>query len=38
MTIEELERAFLDIDFQANRIAKLKELDPEHLHKFNMRS
>jgi len=38
MGIEELERAFLDIDFQANRIAKLKEVDPEHLHKFNQRS
>lgn len=38
MSIEELERAFLDIDFQANRIAKLKELNPEHLHKFNVRS
>jgi hypothetical protein len=38
MSIEELERAFLDIDFQANRIAKLKELDPGHLHKFNVRS
>jgi hypothetical protein len=36
--IEELERAFLDIDFQANRIAKLKEVDPDHLHKFNQRS
>ena len=35
MTIEELERAFLDLEFQANRIAKLKEVDPEHLQKFN---
>jgi len=38
MTIEELERAFLDLEFQANRIAKLKEIDPDHLHKFNERS
>ena len=38
MGIEELERAFLDIAFQANRIAKLKKIDPEHLHKFNVRS
>lgn len=38
MTIEELERAFLDLEFQANRIAKLKEVDPEHLQKFNARS
>jgi len=38
MGIEELERAFLDIDFQANRIAKLKKVDPEHLHKFNQLS
>jgi hypothetical protein len=38
MSIEELERAFLDIDFQANRIAKLPQIDPEHLHKFNKRS
>jgi hypothetical protein len=38
MTIEELERAFLDLEFQANRIAKLKEVDADHLHKFNERS
>lgn len=38
MTIEELERAFLDLEFQANRIAKLKQIDPDHLHKFNARS
>jgi len=38
MSIEELERAFLDLEFQANRIAKLKEIDPDHLHKFNNRS
>jgi hypothetical protein len=38
MTIEALERAFLDLEFQANRIAKLKEIDPDHLHKFNARS
>ena len=38
MTIEELERAFLDLEFQANRIAKLKEVDTDHLHKFNERS
>lgn len=37
MPIEELNRAFLDIDFQANRIAKLKSLDTAHLQKFNMR-
>ena len=38
MTIEDLERAFLDLEFQANRIAKLKEVDADHLHKFNTRS
>ena len=38
MSIEALERAFLDLEFQANRIAKLKEIDPDHLHKFNARS
>lgn len=38
MSIEELERAFLDIDFQANRIVKLKHVDAEHLRRFNMRS
>jgi hypothetical protein len=38
MTIEALERAFLDLEFQANRIAKLKEIDPDHLQKFNARS
>lgn len=38
MTIEALERAFLDLEFQATRIAKLKEIDPDHLHKFNARS
>ena len=38
MSIEELERAFLDIDFQANRIAKSKQVDLEHLKRFNERS
>lgn len=38
MSIEELERAFLDIDFQANRIAKSKHVDLEHLKRFNERS
>lgn len=38
MSIEELQKAFLDLDFQANRIAKLKNVDPEHLHRFNQRS
>jgi hypothetical protein len=38
MSIEDLEKAFLDLDFQANRIAKLKEIDPDHLHRFNQRS
>ena len=38
MSIEELERAFLDIDFQANRIAKSKQVEPEHLKRFNERS
>ena len=35
MSIEELQKAFLDLDFQANRIAKLKEVDPEHLSRYN---
>ena len=38
MSIEELERAFLDIDFQANRIAKSKQVGLEHLKRFNERS
>lgn len=38
MSIEELEKAFLDIDFQANRIAKSKQIEPEHLQRFNVRS
>lgn len=38
MSIEELQKAFLDLDFQANRIAKLKSVDPEHLNRFNQRS
>jgi hypothetical protein len=38
MSIEELQKAFLDLDFQANRIAKLKSVDPEHLHRYNQRS
>lgn len=38
MSIEDLQKAFLDLDFQANRIAKLKGVDPEHLSRFNERS
>jgi hypothetical protein len=38
MSIEELQKAFLDLDFQANRIAKLKGVDLEHLYRFNERS
>ena len=38
MSIEELQKAFLDLDFQANRIAKLKGIDPVHLSRFNERS
>lgn len=38
MGIDELERAFLDIDFQANRIAKSKKIDPEQLYKFILRA
>ena len=38
MSIEDLQKAFLDLDFQANRIAKLKGVDPEHLSRFNERA
>lgn len=38
MTIDELYKAFNDIDFQATRILKSKHLDLDHLHKFNERS
>jgi hypothetical protein len=38
MSIEELQKAFLDLDFQANRIAKLKGVNLEHLYRFNERS
>lgn len=38
MSIEDLQKAFLDLDFQANRIAKLKGIDPTHLSRFNERS
>ncbi len=38
MSIEDLQKAFLDLDFQANRIAKLQGIDPTHLTRFNERS
>ena len=38
MTIDELYKAFNDIEFQATRILKSKGLDREHLSKFNERS
>jgi hypothetical protein len=38
MSIDELQKAFLDLDFQANRIAKLKGVNLEHLYRFNERS
>ena len=38
MTIDELYKAFNDLDFQATRILKSKKIDLEHLHKFNERS
>ena len=38
MTIDELYKAFNDIEFQATRILKSKSFDREHLSKFNVRS
>ena len=38
MTIDELYKAFNDIEFQATRILKAPSLDREHLHRFNLRA
>ncbi|MFM6935682.1 MAG: hypothetical protein ACKOXP_09575 [Flavobacteriales bacterium] len=38
MTIDELYKAFNDIEFQANRLLKSKSLDQDHLRKFNLRA
>jgi hypothetical protein len=38
MTIDELYKAFNDIEFQATRILKAKDLDREHLSRFNQRT
>ncbi|MFM1947674.1 MAG: hypothetical protein RL207_1957 [Bacteroidota bacterium] len=38
MTIDELYKAFNDIEFQATRILKAKNLDRDHLSRFNDRT
>jgi hypothetical protein len=38
MTINDLFKAFTDIEFQANRLMKLKLFDTEHLRQFDERS
>lgn len=38
MTIDELYKAFNDIEFQATRILKSRNLDREHLSRFNQRT
>ena len=38
MTIDELYKAFNDIEFQETRLLKAKDLDREHLSRFNQRT
>ncbi|MBU3659938.1 MAG: hypothetical protein FGM14_08720 [Flavobacteriales bacterium] len=38
MTINELFKAFTDIEFQANRLMKIKNFDDGHLQQFDIRS
>lgn len=38
MTINELFKAFTDIEFQANRLMKMKVIDEQHLRQFDERS
>ena len=38
MTINELFKAFTDIEFQANRLKKIKNFDDGHLQQFDVRS
>ncbi len=38
MTIDELYKAFNDIEFQATRLLKSKALDRDHLSRFNQRA
>ena len=38
MTINELFKAFTDIEFQANRLMKMKVIDEMHLRQFDKRS
>ena len=38
MTINELFKAFTDIEFQANRLMKIKLIDEQHLRQFDERS
>ncbi|MEI8117266.1 MAG: hypothetical protein WCH03_06985 [Flavobacteriia bacterium] len=38
MTIDELYKAFNDIEFQATRLLKARDLDREHLSRFNQRT
>ena len=38
MTIDELYKAFNDIEFQATRLLKARDLDREHLSRFNQRA
>ena len=38
MTINELFKSFTDIEFQANRLMKMKVIDEQHLRQFDERS
>lgn len=38
MTIDELYKAFNDIEFQATRLLKASSLDRDHLNRFNLRA
>lgn len=38
MTINELLNAFIDIDFQANRMLKTKTIDLNYLQQFDLRT
>ena len=38
MTINELFAAFTDIEYQANRLMKIKNFEDSHLEQFDLRS
>lgn len=38
MTIQDLFKAFTDLDFQSNRLMRAKEMDIENLRQFDLRS